>query len=226
MARPITNKIEISAKERILNAAISIIRTKGYSATTVDDLCESAKVSKGTFFHYFSSKENLAVAATEHWSVVTGRLFREAPYHKLEDPLDRFLGYIDFRRTILKGKTSEYTCLVGTMLQEVFEASPEISKACQKSVFGHAESLENDIADAIQLYPPSTNFSPKSLAIHTQAVIQGAFILAKAGGGTKLAAQSIDHLKDYVQLLFNTKQEGRRSQINTNINQKRRMSNV
>ena len=41
-----------------------------------------------------------------------------------------------------------------------------------------------------------------SLALHTQAVLQGAFILAKATGGAEAAADSIDHLRRYVELLF------------------------
>jgi TetR/AcrR family transcriptional repressor of nem operon len=44
--------------------------------------------------------------------------------------------------------------------------------------------------------------SAKSLALHTQAVLQGAFVLAKAKGGASVAADSIDHLRRYVELLF------------------------
>jgi TetR/AcrR family transcriptional regulator, transcriptional repressor for nem operon len=45
-------------------------------------------------------------------------------------------------------------------------------------------------------------WTAKSLAVHTQAVIQGAFILAKAKGGVEIAADSIDHLHRYVEMLF------------------------
>jgi TetR/AcrR family transcriptional repressor of nem operon len=41
------------------------------------------------------------------------------------------------------------------------------------------------------------------LAIHAQAVLQGAFILAKATGGSDVAAASIDHLRHYIELVFN-----------------------
>jgi len=44
--------------------------------------------------------------------------------------------------------------------------------------------------------------TPRSLALHTQAVLQGGFILAKAAGGPELAADSIAHLKRYLRLLF------------------------
>ena len=46
----------------------------------------------------------------------------------------------------------------------------------------------------------------RSLALHTQAVLQGAFILAKAEGGRDVAADSVAHLKCYFDLLFNNNQ--------------------
>ncbi len=202
MAQKIVETPKQSTKDKLFMAAFSLIRSKGYSATTVDELCEHAGVTKGSFFHYFKSKEDLAVQSAKHWSMVTGQFFKSAPYHNASDPLDRFLGYIEFRRDILKGETSEYTCLIGTMLQETFEEHPKIKKACQESIFDHAETLEKDISDAIKANKPQQKISPRSLALHTQAVLQGAFILAKASGSAELAAESIDHLKSYVLLLF------------------------
>ena len=75
------------AKDKLLDAALTVIRTKGYSATTVDDLCVSAGVTKGAFFHHFKSKEDLGVAAAEFWSTMTGELFVHAPYHQHLKPL-------------------------------------------------------------------------------------------------------------------------------------------
>ena len=79
--------------------------TSGYEATSVDDLCRAAGVTKGAFFHHFKSKEELAVAAAAHWSAVTGALFAAAPYHAYEDPLDQLIAYIDFRAALLEGRS-------------------------------------------------------------------------------------------------------------------------
>ena len=46
------------------------------------------------------------------------------------------------------------------------------------------------------------DFTAESLAIHTQGVLQGAFILAKATGGPELARESLDHLRRYLLLLL------------------------
>src|SRR5450631_3207710 len=118
-----------SARTRLLDAALRVIRAKGYSATSVDELCAAAGVTKGAFFHHFRSKEALAVAAAGHWSAMTGALFAAAPYHHFADPLDRVLGYIDFRASLLEGPIQNFTCLVGTMVQEVFGTSEAIRTA-------------------------------------------------------------------------------------------------
>ena len=191
-----------AAKERLLGAALSLIREKGFSAMTVDDLCDRAGVTKGAFFHYFKSKVELGVAAAQHWSAVTGALFERAPYHDHEDPLDRVLAYIEFRRSLLRGEISEFTCVVGTMVQETYGQHAEIRDACAASIFGHAETLVDDIAEAMSRHGMVGGWTAESLAAHTQAVLQGAFILAKAKNDVGIAIESVDHLRRYVELLF------------------------
>lgn len=192
-----------SARDRLLTAALSVIRAKGYSATTVDDLCAEAGVTKGAFFHHFKSKDAIGVAAADHWSETTGGLFASADYHDHADPLDRVLAYVAFRRELIRGALPDFTCLVGTMVQEAYEAHPDIAAACGRSIFGHAETLEGDIAEAMsQRGMVQQGWSAASLARHTQAVLQGAFILAKAGGDPALAIEQIDHLHRYIALLF------------------------
>lgn len=192
----------MNSKQKLLEAATNLIRTNGYGATTVDVLCDYAGVSKGTFFHYFKSKEHLAVEAAHNWSTMTTEFFDNAPYTQEKDPLKRLLGYIQFRKEILKGDVPEFTCLVGTMVQETFNSNPDIRNACFNSIFNHAAGLEEDIAAAKELYQRDADWTPKSLALHTQAVLQGSFILAKASGEVKYASESVDHLENYIRLLF------------------------
>jgi len=190
------------ARAKLLEAAFAVIRSQGYAATTVDALCAAAGVTKGAFFHHFRSKEELGVAAAQHWAETTGRLFAEAPYHAPADPLERVLAYIDFRKALLAGELPEFTCLVGTMVQETYGSHPAIREACGNAIFAHAATLEADIAAAMQARSMQPDWTAASLARHTQAVLQGAFILAKAGGGAEMAGEQVDHLKRYVTLLF------------------------
>jgi TetR/AcrR family transcriptional regulator, transcriptional repressor for nem operon len=200
-----------SAKTKLLDAAVSVIRTKGYAATTVDDLCAAAGVTKGAFFHHFKTKDDLAIAAVNHWREATDAMFAAAPYHNHPDPLERVLAYIEFRKTLLQGDVAEFTCLIGTIVQEAYDTNPDIRHACDATISGHAANLVSDIAEAKTAHGIKEAWTPESLALHTQAVLQGAFILAKAKNGPDIAAASIDHLRRYVELLFKLQPQGGRT---------------
>ena len=190
------------SKSRLLDASLHVIRARGYAAATVDDICDYAGLTKGSFFHHFEGKEELALEAVAHFSSLARSVFAAAPYRTLSDPLDRLLGYVDFRKAILRGELPDYTCLFGTMVQEIYETHPAIRSACEKGISEHAASLEADIAEAMRKYMVGAEWSAKSLALYTQAVIQGAFILAKSKNGPAVAGECLDHLRRYLELLF------------------------
>jgi TetR/AcrR family transcriptional repressor of nem operon len=196
-------EIRHESKTRILDAALHVIRAKGYSAARIEDICDFAGLTKGSFFHHFDSKEELAVAAAEYWIEGTGAFFASAPYHSLADPLDRLLAYVDFRKALLMGELSDFTCLAGTMVQEVYDTHPAIRDACNRSISEHAATLVPDIEEAMRQRALLPDWTAESLALYTQATLQGAFILAKAKHNREVAAATIDHLRRYLELLFN-----------------------
>jgi TetR/AcrR family transcriptional repressor of nem operon len=196
-------EVRHESKTKLLQAALRVIRAKGYSATRIEDVCEAAGLSKGSFFHHFDTKQALALAAADYWIEGTGALFASAPFHAPADPVDRLLAYVDFRKSLLEGELSEFTCLIGTMVQETYDTHPAIREACNRSISGHAATLIPDIEEAIRQRGIEPDWTAESLALYTQATIQGAFILAKAKHGAAIAAELIDHLRRYIELLFN-----------------------
>ena len=196
-------EIRHESKTRFLDAALYVIRAKGYSATRIEDICEAAGLTKGSFFHHFDSKEGLALAAADYWIEGSGALFASAPYRDHADPLDRLLAYVDFRKALLSGELPDFTCLAGTMVQEVYDTHPALREACNRSICEHAATLVPDIEQAKRQHGIEAEWTAESLALYMQATIQGAFILAKAQHGVAIARQCIDHLRRYLELLFN-----------------------
>ncbi len=191
------------SRTRLLTAAMNVIRAKGYAAATVDDICRSAGVTKGGFFHHFNSKDDLALSAAAYWSGTTEAFFAAAPYHRSRDPLERLLGYVDFRAEILRGDLPDYTCLLGTRVQETYATHPEIRAACEKGLSSHVAILTRDIEAAKQLYAPEATWSAASVGYFIQSVLQGAFIFAKAKQGPEVVRESLAHLRRCLMSLFN-----------------------
>ena len=190
------------ARAALLDAAITLVRRQGWAATSVDQLCRAAGVTKGAFFHHFESKEALGVAAAHRWTELTAPLFAGADYHRHRDPLDRILGYLDFRSAIAQGPLEAFTCFAGTTLQEAFAASEPIRAACGACITDHAGTLVEDFEAALRKYRPREPVTAESLALYTQTILQGGFVLAKAKGDAGPLLDGIAHLKRYVQLLF------------------------
>src|SRR5690606_3460027 len=152
-------------------------------------------LTKGSFFHHFPSKEALGVAAAAHFADMAEGLFATGPYGDLEDPLDRLLGYVDFRAELIQGDIPDFTCLLGTIVQESYQTHPVLREACDGHMRGHAATVAQDLADAKRRYAPDAPWSPESLALFMQAALQGAFVLAKAGNDAAVARECIEHLR-------------------------------
>jgi TetR/AcrR family transcriptional repressor of nem operon len=189
-------------RTKLLDAAMHVMRVKGYAATTVDDVCKAAELTKGSFFHHFASKEELGIAAAEHFASMAAGFFAGAPYRQLPDPADRVLGYVDFRLAILQGRVCDYTCLLGTFVQELYETHPAIRAAAERHLREHVADIARDVAEAKAKYAPDAPWSAESVAFHMQAVLQGSMIFAKATGGTEIMIESLGHLRRYLQMLF------------------------
>jgi TetR/AcrR family transcriptional repressor of nem operon len=179
-----------------------VMRQKGYAATTVDDVCAAAGVTKGSFFHHFESKESLGVAAADHFAAMAAGLFGQAPYRQLADPVERLLGYVDFRIAILRGPICQFSCLLGTFAQELYETHPAIRAACERHMGEHVAELVRDVEEAKAKYRPGAEWTAEGVGYHVQAVLQGALIFAKVRQGPEVAVECLQHLRRYLEMLF------------------------
>jgi TetR/AcrR family transcriptional regulator, transcriptional repressor for nem operon len=190
-----------NTRERILNVATDLIRSQGFGATRVDDICKAAGVTKGAFFHYFESKDAMGVAVATNWRDLIGRMFANAAYHGITEPAEKLIAYVDFRKAILDRSIAAFTCLVGTMVAETYASHPTIRAACADTIDDHALSLVDTITAAMAQHN-ITGHSAQSLAMFIHGTLQGAFVLAKAHNDVALAHACLDHLRAYLVTLF------------------------
>ena len=193
------------ARALLIEAARALVRHQGFAATSVDDLCAAAGVTKGAFFHHFPSKEALGVALVEDWTAMTGAMFAAHPYNALPDPLGRVFAYLDLRRAILGQPIPEFSCVAGTVVQEVHESSALIRQTAWESISSGFDHVRAHLADALAAHPVP-GVTADGLAHQFQVAVQGGIILAKASGDAGLAREAFDHLERYLRLLFDRPQ--------------------
>jgi TetR/AcrR family transcriptional repressor of nem operon len=188
-------------REKLLDAAQELMLTRGYTATSVDDVCEAAGLTKGSFFHYFDGKEHLGKLLAQRFYASWQRHSEAAPFRRKKDPLDRALGCVDFfiqmsRDPAWKG------CLLGTFIQELSQTHPQIRSVCAACLDDLAGRLGQDLEEAKAKYAPRARWSAQGLAEHLLAVAQGAIILVKAKQDHKVFEKSLVHFKEYLNYLL------------------------
>lgn len=83
------------AREKLLHAALDLIWANSYGSVSVDHICDKAGVKKGSFYHFFPSKEDLALAAFElHWQVDVEPVL-DRVFHPDRTPIEQIEGWCD-----------------------------------------------------------------------------------------------------------------------------------
>jgi TetR/AcrR family transcriptional regulator, transcriptional repressor for nem operon len=195
---------EISeTKRKLLNAGVTLMRARGFNATSVDDICAAAGVTKGGFFHYFKSKEELAKSALQLFSDGKAVEYANAEFHQMADPLDRVYGRLDHVIESIGG-TMRLTrgCLIGMLAQELSLTNPEMRDLCQQAFLKIASNFAKDLEAAKAAYAPDADFDPQKLAMFYVSFFQGATMIAKAADSNAVLIDNIEQFRRYLKTLF------------------------
>jgi len=204
MNAAIENATELSdTKRKLLDASVTLMRTKGYNATTVDDVCASAGVTKGAFFYYFKSKEDLAKATLARFYDRRLQDFQNAPFRKMADPLDRIFGRLDFGVEYIGGPDQlTKGCLIGMFAQELSFTNPELRVASFEALRKSVADVEKDLAAAKAVHTPQVDFNPRQVAQLYVSMYQGALMMAKASESNRILVENLELFRQYLTFLF------------------------
>jgi TetR/AcrR family transcriptional repressor of nem operon len=196
--------LELSGtKRKLVDAGVKLMRARGYNATTVDDICADAGVTKGGFFHYFKSKDDIAHCALAHFHEDRMKSYEDAPFRKLADPLDRVFGRLDFVKASIGGDHHVTKgCLIGMFAQELAVTNPEIGGVCQNYFSRMVRDFSNDLAEAKAKHAPAAQFDPRGLAQLYLSIVQGSLMLAKIAVNNDVLHENIEQFRTHLKCLF------------------------
>lgn len=162
-------------QEKIFGSAKSLMLSKGYPATTVDEICAKAKVSKGSFYHSFTSKEEMGLSLLEWYHQGGTEQLFGAKFNDLDDPRQRMFGFLDHAENSSK-KLWGNGCLLASLEIELAETNPKIST----QVSGIFKKLTLRLET---IFEPATaqkgSPSAKELAEQFLVMLEGSIVLAR-----------------------------------------------
>ena len=138
-------------KERLLEVAFDLIWDHSYGSVSVDQICLRAEVNKGSFYHYFPSKSDLAVAAyEEHWREKQPELDRI--FSCQHPPLERLHLWCNYVRERQKQKAEKYGhvcgCPYSSLGTELATQDEHIRAKAEELVDRSLRYLESTLAEA------------------------------------------------------------------------------
>ncbi|MGE5625313.1 MAG: TetR/AcrR family transcriptional regulator [Bacillota bacterium] len=140
------------ARERLIKAANDLTHTLGYSAVTVDAICEHAGVKKGSFYHYFDSKAALSKAAMEEWWQTASRPLLDNAFAPEFPPLVRLQRYFDtmYRRQVERKQRGEAVlgCLGFAVAMEGSGVDTDVWEMSQSILQRKRRYFDNAIREA------------------------------------------------------------------------------
>ncbi len=157
-----------------MEAARSALLARGYSATTVDEVCAAAGVSKGSFYHAFDSKEAMGLAVLEAFYRDGVARVRGGDYLATSDRRARLEGFLrHLERT--GPEFWRHGCLMGSFAAELSASSLAIRTRV-------AELFDELVASVAPLFTAVLGDADEAreLAEQMLAVLEGSIVLARA----------------------------------------------
>ncbi len=169
-------------KQRLIDTALELIWTDSYGSVSVDDICKAANVKKGSFYHFFPSKVDLAVAAMDETSKMA-RASLDGIFSASVPPLERFARYADHTVEMQAEVAKKYGQVCGCPLaaigSEMACQEDPIRKKFEDLSMTKVRYFESAVRDMVadKLLPENTEVKP--LAQELYAYVLGQLTLAR-----------------------------------------------
>ncbi len=189
-------------RQKLLKAATALMLKQGFNATTIDEICDEAGLTKGSFFYHFEDKKDLGKAAVKAFGDSGLSVYAEtlkppgAPLeqiHRMFDAMDGFVQQLD-----------PCVCLIGMISQEMSCQERGLRAECARQLGGWTEMMRSRLEAAKQQLKPAANFDPADVAWFLNSIWQGSMLVGKTRQSQEMIRTNLRLARAYVDSLFAT----------------------
>ncbi len=196
-------------RDKILTESKALVLDNGFSGTSIDQILERTSITKGAFFYHFKSKNDLALALIQEHAredkAEMDRALEKTEFFR-DDPLKRLLQFVqEFIDTMSSLQKPYPGCLYASFIYEAQNFSQEINNYICDSISIWRDTLKILLHDVLREYDTRLDVDIESLADLFKVIFEGAFIVSKALDEPDVIAKQLIHLKNYFELVFESK---------------------
>jgi TetR/AcrR family transcriptional repressor of nem operon len=179
------------ARERLLGSARELFHQRGFNAVGVNDICSAAGVNKGSFYHFFPSKQQLALDVVDaYWLLARQRL--ESHLLGDEPPLQRLRAFCrslyDDHRTACATSGVQRGCPLGNLGLEMSTQDPLLRDRVGQAFDAQIGYFERLLRQARQAGDVAADLDPRRTAVSLVALLEGRILLSKVHNDPALLA--------------------------------------
>lgn len=192
---------DATTRDRLVRAAARLFLVRSYHSVGVNEICAEANVRKGSFYHFFESKSDLAIAVVDHHAAAMWRLLDERE-RAARGPVNKLRATAEVTRIVQEGLTKAFGRTVGCPLGNLAVELATPTDAAGKHAAGVLAEWEARLAghchDAAEVGLLEPEVDPDELAHQVIATMQGMLLLAKVsdsavGVVSEAMNRAIDH---------------------------------
>jgi len=166
-------------KEKILQHGARLVYKKGFNHTGIGEILKAANVPKGSFYHYFHSKEDFGLKLLDHMAMWAAAVGASALSDKSVTPLERLINFFNAYETNFERMHFQGGCPVGNLCLEMSDQSELFREKLEKTLEQMRHGIANVLEEAVEAKEVSSDLSVKSMAHFIISAWQGTLLQTK-----------------------------------------------
>jgi TetR/AcrR family transcriptional repressor of nem operon len=191
-----------TTRRKLIDATTALMLRQGFNATTVDEICAEADLTKGSFFYHFEDKEDIGKAAVKAFGE-SGLSFYADAGKQPGGPLEQIHQVFEIMDGFVQ-RLNPIVCLVGMISQEMSCQDRGLRAACLHQLEGWTEIMRSRLEAAKQQLKPTTDFDAAEVAWFLCSVWQGSMLVGKTRQSQEMIRTNLRLARAYVDSLFAT----------------------
>ena len=200
----------LSTRERLIGAAIALFWEKGYANTSMSELLSAAKANSGSFYHFFSSKEDLLLAVLDRYLVALHPALLGPAWEGMDDPIERIFALLARYRLSILQTDCTYGCPIGRLALEIGPEQEEVHRRLAQNFDAWTAAVRECLERAADRLPP--DIDRERLSQFVLAVMEGGVMLSRSHREVKPFDQAVGELRAYFNRLLSTPGGKRKAQ--------------
>jgi TetR/AcrR family transcriptional repressor of nem operon len=184
-----------STRDQLIAVGVNLMRRNGYGATGLKEILSAAGAAKGSFYHYFGSKEEFAVAVLERYAQYATEYRRAIFENTRQTPLKRLRRHFEELITMAGMAAPVQGCLLGSFSLEIAGTSAVLQKCIESGFAAWQASVSGFLREAMERGELAKSSDADSLAGFVLSSWEGALLRSQA-------SRSDGPLKEFLHYVF------------------------